>query len=262
MSFWRLRTCLRSPACAALKISAVAAVPGFPGRASRWRPSRPGSRFRSPQVRARRRPQHRSRSPSGPAPRRLTCPGGYAFDRLRFVKGPPGSRQLPFGPGTKTCMRRVIQRDRFAGPGHMRLLSCCLSAAAVGFSSRPVPPRDSACCLPVGGHSRRTVTRFPRSAPITASGAGRPLHPGSWCSPGGILDSGQHCRIPAADLLPRKASIAGAWRHEAYRVHLIYLPDFPSPVAGGWITGPWNPPGASHPAVQSSAAHAGSRDWR
>src|ERR1019366_9673719 len=62
-------------------------------------------------------------------------------------------------------------------------------------------------------------------------------------------------------LYPRKASIAGAWRHEAYRGS-PYSPfrtsPLLSPVDGAPALG--IAPAASHPAVQSSAAHAESRD--
>ena len=43
---------------------------------------------------------------------------------------------------------------------------------------------------------------------------------------------------------------------------MFTLPDFPSPVAGGWITSPWNFSRASHPTAQSSVTHAGSGDRR
>jgi len=165
-----------------------------------------------------------------------------AFHWLRFVKGPPGSRQLPFGPGTKTCMRPVIQRDRFGGSGHAHLLSCCLSAAAVGFLSRPVPATGFRL-LPTGGRSfppdRDKVPTFRTYELRPVPGA--PFTPGSWCSPGRILDSSQHCRLPAADPLPQKSfHRRGLASRGLQGFTLFALPDFPSPAAGGWITGSWD----------------------
>ena len=152
-----------------------------------------------------------------------------AFHWLRFVKGPPGSRQLPFGPGTKTCMRPVIQRDRFGGSGHAHLLSCCLSAAAVGFLSRPVPATGFRL-LPTGGRSfppdRDEVPTFHTYELRPVPGA--PFTPGSWCSPGRILDSSQHCRIPAADPLPqKKLPSPGLGVTRLTGVHLIHPSGLP-----------------------------------
>jgi hypothetical protein len=152
-------------------------------------------------------------------------------------------------------MRPVIRaatawRDRYTlrafllpfGRRHLLLEPSC---------SRHGIPR---CCLPAGGRSCRTVTGFPRST--------RP--------------SCVRCRVPPLPrgrgallaVLPKTASTAASQRpahlpqktihHQGYSSRGFHrgftsftLPDFPSPVTSGWITGPWASSRASHPTAQT-----------
>jgi hypothetical protein len=122
----------------------------------------------------------------------------------------------------------------------MHPLSCCLSAAAICFLSRPVPPRDSAL-LPTGrrsflpDHDGFSTFRTSELHPVPgASSAPKP-----WCSPGWRADASQHCRITAAGSQPQKPfhRQGSALRGFIQRFTVFALPDFASPVASGWITG-------------------------
>src|SRR3954447_22814587 len=66
---------------------------------------------------------------------------------LRCFKGPPGSRQLPFGPRHQAWYAASYTSTTIVGgSGHLSSLSCCLSAAAVRFLavlSRPGFPPSS-----------------------------------------------------------------------------------------------------------------------
>src|SRR5262245_5497933 len=91
-----------------------------------------------------------------------------AFRRLWFVKGPPGSRQLPFGPTHPAWYAAsYTQTTAVGGHGHAPALSCHLSAAAIRFLAVLFPPRISAFLtvgLPAAGLVHRTMTGFPCSA--------------------------------------------------------------------------------------------------
>lgn len=86
-----------------------------------------------------------------------------AFHRLCFVKGPPGSRQLPFGPTHLWYTASYTKTTVRGGSGHISSLSCCLSAAAIRFLAVLFPPRMSASLtvgLPAAGLVHRTMTGF------------------------------------------------------------------------------------------------------
>ena len=78
---------------------------------------------------------HRFRHPTCPSARLAACFSPHSS---------PGSRQLPFGPGTKSGIRPVITGPSRRGDGLLPACSRCLSAAGIRYCGHPAPARDSA----------------------------------------------------------------------------------------------------------------------
>jgi hypothetical protein len=97
-------------------------------------------------------------------------------------KGSPAHVSLLSQPGTRPGIRPVIRIAPAGGTGHALPLSCCLSAAGIGFLGVLFPPGNPAFLtvgLPATPRQRsRTMTGFPRSARMRYGRAGCPLYPG------------------------------------------------------------------------------------
>jgi hypothetical protein len=105
----------------------------------------------------------------------------WRFIDVDSSRGHPAHVSSLSGPGTGPGMRPVIRvRPYLEGPVMSTPLSCCLSAAAICFLSRPVPATDSAL-LPTGRRSflpdHDGIFHVPRVR--VTSGAGRLLCPGA-----------------------------------------------------------------------------------
>ena len=231
--------------------------------ASQPRHRKPDQEFPARHERAgtRRRPAHIHRIRAGERSRGVTTPVSLVYLPVSLTgPGPSGSTEpaqlcrgcshLPGRPpgSAASSFTPPLRRQGDGGlsppsePAAPRGATCRLSAAAVCFLSRPVPATGFRL-LPTGGRSfppdRDKVPTFHTSELRPVPGA--PFTPGSWCSPGRILDSSQHCRLPAADPLPQKSfHRRGLASRGLQGFTLFTLPDFPSPVAGGWITGSWD----------------------
>jgi hypothetical protein len=156
--------------------------------------------------------------------------------------------------------RRPSWRSR-----HLPPLSCCFSAAAVGFSDHPVPVRTCAFLTdrPTSGWSipldRNRVAMFHTGQIRPVSGAS--YTPGPWCSHDRQRNSDHHCSLPAADPDPRPhISSAAVLANEAYRGSLVFtLPAFPFACNPRQIGALGRLPRASHPAVAGDPCRGGDR---
>src|SRR5262245_7895860 len=184
ISFCKLRTLLRSPACDAVKIRCRKRRT-FSSAESQLTPSQPPG------------------PPSGPFTTFVASnlPFGSSVLANMHLTGSPDPRQRPFGPGHPARYPASYPGQPAEGASHLVPVSCCLSATGIRLSGHPVPARDLG--LPYGrltGHTRaRTRTGFPRSAPARHDRGGCPLYPGD----GGALLA--RCRArpaPAASQRP------------------------------------------------------------
>ena len=86
-----------------------------------------------------------------------------AFHWRRFVKGPPGSRQHPFGHRHESLLcGQLYAQPPSGGTVHARAFLLPFGRRHLLLEpscSRHGVPR---CCLPAGGRSCRTMTGFPR----------------------------------------------------------------------------------------------------
>ncbi len=176
---------------------------------------------------------------------RLTYPGGSGVSLASIRQRATRLTSAPF----RAQARRAWYAASYTGAavsggsGHVH------HAFLLPFSRRHLLPEPSCsrhgiprCCLPAGGRSCRTMTGFStfrtsESRPVPGASSA----PGPWCSPGWRADASQHCRIPAAGPKPQKPfhRQGSALRGFTQRFTLFTLPDFPSPVASGWITSSW-----------------------
>ena len=199
----RLRACFQSPACTALKIlcrsrrtcssSARQLTASQPVRSSGPFATVPGtaSAVMSMTVMV----VSLSAAPNLPI-------GLQRFMSVDSFKGPPGSCQLPFGPRHRAgyAASYTVAAVR-GGPGHVPLLSCFLSAAAIRFlailSRRGIRPslrsayRDLVILPDRDGVSAFRTCEF-RPVPGVLS------TPGPWCPHDRMCASGHHRRFPAA----------------------------------------------------------------
>ena len=153
---------------------------------------------------------------------RLTC---LTSARFRARAPGPVSGQLCSAPGGE--------------PGMMALVSCCLSAAGIGFLRHPVPPGDSAP-LTIGLPRRRRRgprAGFPCSARVRPGWLKAPSVPRGRRCPHGRYSSrpppaASQRPAPAApdNNPPRDASLT---RHQRGFTVIHLTPAFPSPVTPG-----------------------------
>jgi hypothetical protein len=134
ISFCRLRACLHSPACVALKILCRSrrTFSSSARQLTASQSSRSSGPFTMP-----------SGTPAAATSMTVTVVSGPMAPNVpvrlrRFMsvgsfKGPPGSRQLPFGPRHPVWYAASYTEATAWGSGHALLPSCCLSAAAVRF---------------------------------------------------------------------------------------------------------------------------------
>jgi hypothetical protein len=156
-----------------------------------------------------------------------------------------------------------MPRPRAGDPGMTTLVSCCLSAAGIGF---------------LGILSRPGLVPLLRSAYRAASGADpsgvsmfrthetRP-GPGALCTPGTAVPVRPRVNpVTAACRLATARSLPPRYRHPSRDVFLTRHQQgftgvrpsrpFPSPVVPGRNGDPWALPWAPHPAEQDPAARA------
>jgi hypothetical protein len=184
-----------------------------------------------------------------------------AFRWQLFLTRPPGSRQLPFGPGRHRSRYTASYATTtvMEGSGLLSSFSCRLSAAAISFlavlSRHPYPlPSRSAYRRLINFHRR--MTGFPCSALLRCDRCRAPPIPRDR----GAHVADQKTSATTAASQRRVLFLGRAPTHPRFvltrltEVHVIRPhPVFPSPVTGEWVTGPWASSQASHPAVTSDA---------
>ena len=107
-------------------------------------------------------------------------------------KGSPATRQPAFAAGHQARYPASYTESTGWRTGNALPLSCCLSAAGIGFLGVLFPPGNPAFLtvgLPAAPRRRsRTLTGFPRSAHMRCGRAGCPLYPGGDGVPSGHRD--------------------------------------------------------------------------
>ena len=149
-----------------------------------------------------------------------------AFHWLRFVKGPPGSRQHPSGSRhtawyTASYTKATVWRGppsclRFPGAFRLPSFASWPSCPATDIRIPRGPPTSGRSPPP----DRDGVSMF-RTGEIRP-GPGAPYTPGPWCSHGRRGNSGHHCRLPAAGPVLRcRIPSPEFWVTKLTGVHLI-----------------------------------------
>jgi hypothetical protein len=154
---------------------------------------------------------------------------------------------------------QLYERRPSGGIVIRRCLSCCFSAAAVGFSGRPVPVRSCAVLtdgLPAAGQFHWTATGLPCSTLVRYDRCRAPPIP---------RDRGAHMTDTGTPVITAasqrrvlfRARTSHLSRLKVTRLTEVHLrspfPAFPLPVTDGWNISPWASSRASHPAVASDA---------
>src|SRR4051812_39507282 len=146
-----------------------------------------------------------------------------AFHWLCFVKGPPGSRQLPFGPRHDGLVcGQLYEDDRLEGPVLRLRFPVTFRHAAICFLAVLFPPREFRFPhgRPIGDWSSPPNRD---GVPMFRTGEIRPVSgvsytPGPWCSHGRHPHFSHHCRLPTAGPVLRccipSSEVVG---YEAYR---------------------------------------------
>ena len=248
ISFCRLRTRLRSPACDAVKI--------------RCRKRRTFSSAARQSTSC-----HPQDSSSGPFTTAAAVACNLSFGSSAFVivclTGSPDPRQRPFGPGHQPGIRPVIRDGQRRGQPYESRFPAAFRPPA--FASRVIlfPPGSWAFLAvglpgirpdPDGVSTFRTCEIRPGWVPS--------LPRGRRCSPGQMPCPASACRFsPASPCTPHLHPTSGAPFYEAStRVHAIHPSGLPltcDPPDG--TDGPWAFPCAPHPAVTSGARQGGAR---
>ena len=223
MSFCRLRTCLKSAACAALKIRCRSRRTC----ASCW-DHLMASQSGRPPVRSP-RPVHPDRpSPAVGSP--VAAPNlPIRFQRLvgsDSSKGHPAHVSTLTGPDTQVWYAASYTSTTvFGGFGHPSSLSCCLSAAAIRFLAVLSHPGST---LSLRSAYRRPVSFPPDLDGVSmfrtgrATGAGASCTPGPWCSHGRHRNSDHHCHLSAAGPVLRCCfHLPEFWLTRLAEVHLL-----------------------------------------
>src|SRR6266568_2798862 len=195
--------------------------------------------------------------------RHPTCPSARLAALASALTGSPGSRQLPFRPGTRPVSGRLSTAPALEESGQQAMVSRCLSAAGISFCGHPSPARDSApLAIGLPAQPRWTATGY--HVPHTRDAAGK----GALSTPGPAVltrtsDNPRPaaCRPSTARVLSPRHSRhpSGAASYEASVKGSRSSPARPSPH-------PWPPddsgnppafPRAPHPRGQDPRTHAG-----
>ena len=243
ISFCKLRTFLRSPACDAVKM--------------RWRRRRTSSSTWGQSI----DPQSRS-SPSGPFTTAVTPPWRPTYPSVPGPRSPYPHRltrpaSAPFRVRAPARIRPVMREDRRKA-GHRSPVSCCLSATGIRFPGRPTPLEDWATLA--SGLPATSPCPDPNRVPTFHSArndrGGCLLYPeGGGALPADKKSPAGACRFTAASPYAppyiHRARLT-ITRHQR-RFTRFTRPVCPLPVTPRWNRGPSAFPRASHPAVTSSA---------
>ena len=243
ISFCKLRTLERSPACDAAKIRRLSrrtCSSAWPqSTVSQSRPSSSGSFTRSVSN--------------------LSLGSGV----LTILSPQAHQTRVSALSSRAAALSGQLCGNRWRRSQHPVPFSCCLSATGIRFPGLPAPAGGFGFPhgRPTGGHQPPDPSGLSRSACDRYDRGGRPLNPGdSGALPASQIPPAGTRRLPTVGpcspaCCDPPAGVLMTRRHRGF-TH-VHPSGLPQPVAPGWNRSPWAFPRASHPAVTCNARRGG-----